>query len=163
MARTKHNFLHPLNPCANRKLSSCPQSLQYSNQGINKIQTVLLCIQMTNHLIFAITTFSVSLKACLTFSLDLSSPLKSCLRRMIASPHKHFIIPMYFTVSDVKYLHKNTIKESVVRHSLTVEAVQELGRLATPQTAEKTFSNAYMDAQETCQVRLDLNNSTVCL
>lgn len=40
MAGTKHNFLHPLSPCANRKLSSCPQSLQYSNQGINKIQTV---------------------------------------------------------------------------------------------------------------------------
>lgn len=50
----------------------------------------------------------------------------------VLSKKNDSIIPMYFTVSDVKYLHMNTIKESVVRHSLTVEAVQELGGLATP-------------------------------
>lgn len=90
-ARTEHNSCIPWAQVQKESCHYVPRA--FSNKGIKKYRLCLLCIQMTTHSICVIT-FSISLKACLIFLLDLSSPFKACLRRMIAS--QHFIIPLHF-------------------------------------------------------------------
>lgn len=127
-----------------------------------KYKRCLLWIQITNHLICAITTFSISLKACLTFLLDLSSPFKSCLRRMIVSHHKHFIIPMYFHSIWCKRFREEHYKRKCSLASLDSWGCTRIGWTGHSLNS-KRVPNADIDAQETCWARLDLNNSAVGL